>query len=93
MPTSPEFLDSIAEAALDAVVLVDDEGVIRGFNAAATSTFGYTEHEALGSRMQDLMIPPRLREAHEAEWKRHQDCVEKWSPVARGQIQAMRKSG
>ena len=70
MPISPDMLHNLAEAALDAVVLVDDQGVIQGFNEAASTTFGYSESEAIGSRMLDLMIPPRLREAHQDGWDR-----------------------
>ena len=93
MPISPDMLHNLAEAALDAVVLVDDQGVIQGFNEAASTTFGYSESEAIGSRMLDLMIPPRLREAHQDGWDRYSSTGEKRLLGKRVQIHAMRKGG
>src|SRR5438132_10677394 len=55
------FLDS----ALDAVVVIDGEGRIVEFNRAAERMFGYDAGDVLGQSMAELLIPPRLRAAHE----------------------------
>ncbi len=53
----------IVEQMADAMIYSDKEGVIRGWNAAAESLFGYTKGEAIGQSL-DLIIPEHLREAH-----------------------------
>jgi PAS domain S-box-containing protein len=53
----------ILEGSPDALLVSDREGVIRGWNAAATRLFGHEEAEVLG-RSMDLIIPERLRGRH-----------------------------
>ncbi len=55
----------IVEAAGDAVIFADRDGIIRLWNRAAEGIFGYTEEEAIGQSL-DLIIPERHREPH---WK------------------------
>jgi PAS domain S-box-containing protein/diguanylate cyclase (GGDEF)-like protein len=55
---------SILRAALDAIVVIDEHGVILEFNPAAERMFGYTRKRALGSELAELVIPPSLRPAH-----------------------------
>ena len=52
------------EAALDAVVTMDAAGRVIGWNHAAETIFGYRADEAIGRDMADLIVPPRLRDAH-----------------------------
>jgi PAS domain S-box-containing protein len=52
------------EAALDAVVTMDHQGRVAGWNHAATAIFGYHPNEAIGREMAELIVPPSLRRAH-----------------------------
>jgi PAS domain S-box-containing protein len=52
------------EAALDAVVTMDADGRVVGWNRAAEVVFGYEGSEAIGREMADLIVPPHLRDAH-----------------------------
>ena len=52
------------EAAFDSVVVMDSNGLIVEFNAAAERVFGHRREDVLGRRMADVIIPQRLREAH-----------------------------
>ena len=54
----------IIEAALDAFVGMDAQGVITDWNAQAEATFGWTRAEAIGRTLADTIIPPRYREDH-----------------------------
>jgi PAS domain S-box-containing protein len=54
-------LAATVDASLDAIVAIDDEGRIRGFNAAAEQTFGRRAPEAQGRDAFDLLAPARLR--------------------------------
>lgn len=55
---------AILEAALDCVITIDQNGHVLEFNRAAEQTFGYSRTEALGRPIGDLIVPPRLRDAH-----------------------------
>ncbi len=51
------------QAAGDAIIAADADGLIIFWNPAAERIFGYTENEALNHSL-DLIIPERLRERH-----------------------------
>ncbi len=57
---------TIINTALDAFVMMDHEGVIRDWNVAAERIFGYAKKEAVGRKLGELIVPERLRAAHEA---------------------------
>jgi len=54
----------IVETALDAVVMMDRDGLITGWNPQAETTFGWSAQEAIGRHLADTIIPQRMREAH-----------------------------
>jgi PAS domain S-box-containing protein len=56
---------SIVDAALDAVVTIDEEGTITQWNSQAEATFGWKSREVLGRRLSDLIIPEQYRGKHE----------------------------
>lgn len=56
---------AILDSALDAVITIDAQGTIVEFNPAAVTMFGYTETEAVGHQMPELIIPSRLRVQHQ----------------------------
>ena len=55
----------VIQATLDCVVAVDTDGRVTGWNPAAERTFGWARAEAVGQPLQTLIIPERLRAAHE----------------------------
>jgi PAS domain S-box-containing protein len=57
---------AILDSVLDCIVTIDATGDVIEFNAAAERTFGYTKAEAIGRPLADLIVPPRLRDAHRA---------------------------
>ena len=54
-------LSSIISSSLDAIVTIDHFGFVIRWNPAALDTFGYTEEEARGKQLHDLVIPVRDR--------------------------------
>ena len=62
---------AILESVLDCIVTMDSHGIVIAFNAAAERTFGYTKDKAIGRALADLIIPPRLRNAHIAGLARY----------------------
>ncbi|MEM8793949.1 MAG: ATP-binding protein [Pseudomonadota bacterium] len=59
-------LAATIDTALDAIIIIDSNGVIIEFNPAATAIFGYTRDECVGQKMSDLIVPDRHKDAHEA---------------------------
>ncbi|MBL0928067.1 MAG: PAS domain S-box protein [Phycisphaerales bacterium] len=53
-----DHLNAILSTALDAIITIDDRGVMRSVNAAAERIFGYTAAEMLGKNVSMLMPPP-----------------------------------
>jgi len=54
----------ILDAALDAVLVMDDRGRVVDLNERARATFGYTREEAIGVELAELVVPPALRARH-----------------------------
>jgi len=55
---------AIFETALDGVVTIDQRGRITEFNPAAERIFGYARANVVGRPLEEIIIPPDLREAH-----------------------------
>jgi diguanylate cyclase (GGDEF)-like protein/PAS domain S-box-containing protein len=61
---SESLKGAVLESSLDCIVTMDHAGKIVEFNPAAERTFGLARGEAIGKPMAELIIPPRLRDAH-----------------------------
>ena len=61
---SEELRAAILESAFDAVIGMDHEGRVIEFNRTAERMFGYDRADAIGARLAELVIPPRLRKRH-----------------------------
>lgn len=59
-------LSAVIENANDAYISIDQAGVVSAWNRQAQETFGWTATEAIGRRLEELIIPPGTREAHRA---------------------------
>ena len=55
-----EILDSM----LEAVITIDEHGVINTYNQAAEKLFGYSEHDVIGKNVTTLMPSPYAEEHH-----------------------------
>jgi PAS domain S-box-containing protein len=67
---SENRLRATVEAALDCIITMDDDGLIRGFNPAAESCFGYHSDQILGHNLADMLIPERFRRSHQLGMER-----------------------
>jgi two-component system sensor kinase FixL len=62
LDTREAHLRSILDTVLDATVVIEKDGTITSFNAAAVRQFGYTEAEVVGRNVRILMPEPYQRE-------------------------------
>jgi len=84
---------AIVQGALDAVVTIDSTGLVGEWNPQAESIFGYSEQEAVGKRLAELIIPPQFREAHAKGMQRYLSTGEETILRRRIEITALHKNG
>ena len=54
----------IIESSMNAIVIMDSYGIITDWNPRAEKMFGWSRNEAIGQRLDELIIPTRFRNAH-----------------------------
>ena len=59
-----ERIRLIVESALDAVITMDAQGLITGWNPHAETIFGWAREKAIGRPLAETIIPPQYREPH-----------------------------
>jgi len=64
----PDFANVFLSEMPDGVLVADDKGVIRMWNAGCERIFGFTAEEAVGQSL-DIIIPENLRARH---WEGYQ---------------------
>lgn len=60
-----EKLQPILNTAIDAVVVVDERGLIADWSHRAEAMFGWSRPEVLGKCLVDIIVPLRFRKAHQ----------------------------
>ena len=60
-----QLYQSILESSLDGIISMDLSGKIVEWNSAAVKIFGYSQAEALGQPMSELIVPISLRQQHD----------------------------
>ena len=84
---------AVVESAFDCVISIDQEGRVIEFNPAAQRTFGYSEEEARGRLLAELIVPPGLRERHRTGLRRQVETGESSILGERVEITGMRADG
>lgn len=84
---------AILNAALDAIITIDHEGKILGWNRAAELTFGYTRDQAIGKEMAELIVPPELRMAQRQGLIQYVSSRQPAPATRRYETRAMRADG
>ncbi len=83
---------SILEATVDAIITIDDRGIIETFNSAAEKLFGYTADEMIGKNINQLMPAPYADE-HDGYLRKYLTTgVEKVIGIGR-EVEGLRKDG
>jgi PAS domain S-box-containing protein len=66
---SEEKFSKIGHSALDAVIMINDQGNIEYWNPAAETMFGYKADTVKGKNVHDLIMPEIYREQYENGWR------------------------
>lgn len=61
---SEERTRLILDTALDAVITLDEQGYVIGWNSQAERMFGWSREEIIGQQVVNTIIPPKYREAY-----------------------------
>lgn len=85
--------NAVIDAALDCIIMMDQDGQIVEFNPAAEGVFGYTRDEAVGAMLADLIIPENLRDAHHSGLSHYLKTGEHAVLNKRIEVPATNKSG
>ena len=85
-------LRSILETAPDAIITIDERGIIQSFSTAAEKLFGYAAGEVIGRNVKMLMPSPH-RENHDGYLARYRQTGEKRIIGIGREVEAQRKDG
>lgn len=87
-------MKTILSTSLDGVIVSDMQGRVVDFNPACEEIFGYKFDDIKGMSIGDLIVPPALREAHQAGMERmHRTGEKKLVGKGRIRIEACRADG
>jgi len=90
---SEHRLREVIDRALDAYISINAQGMIIDWNPAAVEIFGWTQQEALGRNLADLVMPERYREQHLAGLRRLVETGRGRLEGRRIELPALRRSG
>lgn len=80
---------ALLDVVRDAVIEIDEHGIILELNPAAERTFGYRRADAIGRSLEQLVIPERLRSGSD----RARFAGAELRPGQRVELTAMRANG
>ncbi len=84
---------AVLASALEAIVTMDEHGRILDFNPAAERMFGHARADVAGALLEEILIPPELRERHREGFTRF---LETGRPAILGkhlEVEALRADG
>ena len=93
LPDRDRLNAAIMQVVDDCIVAMDEQGRVIEFNPAAEATFGWSRTAVLGRQLNQLIVPPCHRAAHEAGFARYLATGAKRMIGRRVETEAMRADG
>jgi len=85
-------LEAVLHYAGEAIITMDEQGLIESFNPAAVQLFGYNAAEAIGKNI-NLLMPEPHRSEHDGYLQHYRDTGEKRIIGKPREVQALHKGG
>jgi PAS domain S-box-containing protein len=85
------MFQAITHSAHDAILMMDNDGKISFWNAAAERILGWSEIEMMGKNLHDLIVPQRFHNAHDDTFPNFQRTGEGGAIGKTLELQALRK--
>ena len=86
-------LRATVNTALDSIIAMNEAGEVIDFNPAAEACFGYRRDEVIGRPLDEVVIPPHLREAHRNGLAHYLKTGDGPYLGTRIEVEAMRRDG
>ena len=90
---SENRLRVITESAKEAIIMIDNHGNVLFWNPAAEAILGYTEAEAMGKNMHQLIAPQRYHADHQASFAHFRHTGQGAAVGATLELEACHKNG
>lgn len=71
-----QILQAVYDTSLDAIIVIDERGLMRSFNKVAEKLFNYAANEVLGKNIK-LLMPPYFANQHDGYLERYLHTGEK----------------
>ena len=88
-----EKFRAVSASAQDGIIVIDDEGCITYWNAAAEHIFGYSQNEVMGKELHPLLAPERFLPSHRQGFSQFRTTGEGAAVGKTLELAAVRKSG
>jgi PAS domain S-box-containing protein len=85
-------LHAMIDTAADGIITINEGGIVRSWNRAAASIFGYEPEEAIGQNVS-MIVPSPAREQHDAYIARYLDTREPHIIGSGREVEGLRKDG
>lgn len=89
---SARHTQAILDNMFDGVITINTRGVIQSFNKAASSIFGYSQDEVIGSNVTMLM-PTHFKHQHETYLRHHDESLDSEVLNTLREVEGKRKNG
>ena len=90
---SEQMFRAISSAAVNAILVMDNDGKISYWNPAAETIFGYTSEEAIGKELHTLLAPRKYRNLYMSGFNRFKETGEGSAVGGPSEFTALRKDG
>lgn len=91
-PAATDPFEALAQSAPDGIVVIDEDSIILSANSAMTRIFGYLPEELIGQSLT-MLVPERMRAAHESGVRRYLSTGRRHIPWTGVQLPALARDG